>query len=57
MDIRSDQGRNISVRLHENVVLRVEIEAYPPPKVLWSKDGTTINGEKSIVTKQEQETR
>ncbi|KAG7275740.1 hypothetical protein CRUP_009843 [Coryphaenoides rupestris] len=57
VDLRSDQGRNVSARLHENVELRVEIKAYPPPKVLWSKDGTTINGEKSIVTKPEHETR
>ncbi|KAJ3588311.1 hypothetical protein NHX12_011904 [Muraenolepis orangiensis] len=57
VDLRSGHGRNVSARLHENVELRVEIEAYPPPKVLWSKDGTAINGEKTIVTKQERETR
>ncbi|CAL8355137.1 unnamed protein product [Merluccius merluccius] len=57
VDLRPGHGRNVSARLQENVELRVEIEAYPPPRVLWSKDGIAINDKKAITTKQEHETR
>lgn len=57
MDLRPAQRRNVSARLHENVELRVEIEAYPPPQVRWSKDSATIKGDKTIITRQEHETR
>lgn len=49
------QKQNISAKLQENVELRVEIEAYPPPQVRWSKDGTMIKGDKTITTRQEHE--
>ncbi|XP_045886877.1 platelet-derived growth factor receptor beta isoform X2 [Micropterus dolomieu] len=49
------QQQNISAKLQENVELRVKIEAYPPPQVHWSKDGTTIKGDKTITTRQEHE--
>ncbi|KAI5100689.1 platelet-derived growth factor receptor beta isoform X1, partial [Silurus meridionalis] len=48
---------NVSALPHENVELRVEIEAYPKPHIRWSKDGATINGDKVISMRQEQETR
>ncbi|KAM9795325.1 platelet-derived growth factor receptor beta [Neosynchiropus ocellatus] len=51
------QQLNISARLQENVKLRVQIEAYPPPQVRWSKDGTAIKGDKIITTGQEHEIR
>ncbi|KAK2849202.1 hypothetical protein Q5P01_009036 [Channa striata] len=57
VDVKPDQPQNISAKLQENVELRVEIEAYPPPQVRWSKDGTSIKGDKTIVTRQEQEIR
>ncbi|XP_076021053.1 platelet-derived growth factor receptor beta [Genypterus blacodes] len=57
VDLRPAERRNVSARLHENVELRVEMEAYPPPQVRWSKDSATIKGDKTIVTRQEQETR
>lgn len=56
MDVKPAHQQNISAKLQENVELRVEIEAYPPPRVRWSKDGTTIKGDKTI-TRQEQEIR
>ncbi|XP_026213814.1 platelet-derived growth factor receptor beta [Anabas testudineus] len=52
---RPAHQQNISAKLQENVELRVEIEAYPPPQVSWSKDGTTIKGDKTIITRQDQE--
>ncbi|XP_041653057.1 platelet-derived growth factor receptor beta [Cheilinus undulatus] len=55
VNLRSAQKQNISARLQENVELRVEIEAYPPPQVRWSKDDATIKGDKIIMTRQEQE--
>ncbi|XP_068596390.1 platelet-derived growth factor receptor beta [Brachionichthys hirsutus] len=57
VDVKSAQKRNISAKLQENVELRVEIEAYPPPQVHWSKDGAAIKGDKTITTRQEQEIR
>uniref|UniRef100_A0A665TS58 receptor protein-tyrosine kinase n=1 Tax=Echeneis naucrates TaxID=173247 RepID=A0A665TS58_ECHNA len=44
-------------QVQENVELRVEIEAYPPPQVRWSKDGATIKGDKTITIRQEHEIR
>ncbi|XP_073676069.1 platelet-derived growth factor receptor beta [Garra rufa] len=35
---------NVSAQLGENVELKVEIEAYPKPTVLWKKDGAAIKG-------------
>lgn len=57
VDVKSAQKRNISSRLQENAKLTVEFDAYPPPQVRWSKDGAAITGDKTIVTRQEQETR
>lgn len=57
VDVKAARKQNISARLQENVELRVEIEAYPPPQVRWSKDGATIKGHKPITTRQEHEIR
>lgn len=57
VDIKPPQQRNISVKLQENVELRVAMEAYPPPQVYWTKDGATIEGDKIINTRQEHEIR
>lgn len=57
VDVKAAQKQNISAKLQENVELRVEIEAYPPPQVRWSKDGTAIKGDKTISTRQEHEIR
>nr|XP_020500973.1 platelet-derived growth factor receptor beta [Labrus bergylta]XP_020500974.1 platelet-derived growth factor receptor beta [Labrus bergylta] len=57
VDLRPAQKQNTSAKLQENVELRVEIEAYPPPEVRWSKDGATIKGDKTITTRQEHEIR
>ncbi|XP_062281892.1 platelet-derived growth factor receptor beta [Scomber scombrus] len=57
VDIRPAQRQNISAKVQENVELRVEIEAYPPPRVNWSKDGTIIKGDKIIRTRQDNEIR
>ncbi|XP_073342514.1 platelet-derived growth factor receptor beta [Pagrus major] len=55
--VKAAQKQNISAKLQENVELRVEIEAYPSPQVHWSKDGTAIKGDKTIITRQEHEIR
>ncbi|XP_023251938.1 platelet-derived growth factor receptor beta [Seriola lalandi dorsalis] len=57
VDVKTAQQQNISAKLQENVELRVEIEAYPPPQVRWSKDGATIKGDKTIPTRDEHEIR
>ncbi|XP_041710466.1 platelet-derived growth factor receptor beta-like isoform X1 [Coregonus clupeaformis] len=57
VELRSVQERNISAQLHQNVELRVEIEAYPPPRVRWTKDDATVNGDNTVITRQEHETR
>uniref|UniRef100_A0A8C7M5Q1 receptor protein-tyrosine kinase n=1 Tax=Oncorhynchus kisutch TaxID=8019 RepID=A0A8C7M5Q1_ONCKI len=45
VELRTIQDRNVSAQLHQNVELRVEIEAYPPPRVRWTKDDATVNGD------------
>uniref|UniRef100_A0AAQ5Y6V7 receptor protein-tyrosine kinase n=1 Tax=Amphiprion ocellaris TaxID=80972 RepID=A0AAQ5Y6V7_AMPOC len=57
VDVKPAQHQNISAKLQENVELRVEIEAYPPPRIRWTKDGTTIKGDKIIAIRQEHEIR
>lgn len=57
VDVKPARNQNISAKLQENVELRVEIEAYPPPRIRWTKDGATIKGDKTIAIRQEQETR
>lgn len=57
VDVKPAQKQNISAKLQENVELRVEIEAYPPPQVRWSKDGATVKGDKTIITRKEHEIR
>ncbi|XP_027020976.2 platelet-derived growth factor receptor beta isoform X1 [Tachysurus fulvidraco] len=56
VDLSSFLSPNISALLHENVELRVEVEAYPKPQIHWTKDGAMINGDNIISTRQEQET-
>ncbi|XP_033829496.1 platelet-derived growth factor receptor beta [Periophthalmus magnuspinnatus] len=57
VNVRPAQQLNISAKLQENVELRVEIEAYPAPQVHWRKGGSAIRGDKTIITRQEQEIR
>lgn len=57
VSLRPAQQLNISAKLQENVELRVDIEAYPPPRVYWRKDGSPVRGDKTIITQQEQEIR
>lgn len=57
VSLKPAQRLNISAKLQENVELRVDIEAYPPPRVYWRKDGSTVRGDKTIVIRQEQEIR
>uniref|UniRef100_A0A3B4YXK0 receptor protein-tyrosine kinase n=1 Tax=Stegastes partitus TaxID=144197 RepID=A0A3B4YXK0_9TELE len=57
VDVKPAQHQNISAKLQENVELRVEIEAYPPPQIRWTKDGATIRGDKTIAVRQEHEIR
>ncbi|XP_026774720.2 platelet-derived growth factor receptor beta isoform X2 [Pangasianodon hypophthalmus] len=57
VELSSFLNPNVSALLHENVELRVEVEAYPKPHIRWSKDGAMINGDNVINTRQEQETR
>ncbi|XP_029367799.1 platelet-derived growth factor receptor beta isoform X2 [Echeneis naucrates] len=57
VDVKPSQQQSISAQVQENVELRVEIEAYPPPQVRWSKDGATIKGDKTITIRQEHEIR
>uniref|UniRef100_A0A8C7PCQ2 receptor protein-tyrosine kinase n=1 Tax=Oncorhynchus mykiss TaxID=8022 RepID=A0A8C7PCQ2_ONCMY len=45
VELRSVQERNVSAQLHQNVELRVEIESYPAPRVRWTKDNATVNGD------------
>lgn len=55
--VKSAQKPNITAKLQENVELRVEIEAYPPPQIRWKKDGATVKADKSIIIRQEHEIR
>nr|XP_057919429.1 platelet-derived growth factor receptor beta [Doryrhamphus excisus] len=55
--IRPTEDQKISALLQKNVELRVDMDAYPPPRVTWSKDGTAINGDKTITNRQEHEIR
>uniref|UniRef100_A0AAY4B6V7 receptor protein-tyrosine kinase n=1 Tax=Denticeps clupeoides TaxID=299321 RepID=A0AAY4B6V7_9TELE len=49
---------NISAHLHETVELRVPIEAYPAPKVVWTKDGNNLTGDTvTVQTRRIHETR
>uniref|UniRef100_A0A8C7KVE9 receptor protein-tyrosine kinase n=1 Tax=Oncorhynchus kisutch TaxID=8019 RepID=A0A8C7KVE9_ONCKI len=57
VELRSVQERNVSAQLHQNVELRVEIESYPAPRVRWTKDNATVNGDNTDITRQEHETR
>ncbi|XP_032410129.1 LOW QUALITY PROTEIN: platelet-derived growth factor receptor beta [Xiphophorus hellerii] len=57
VEVKPAQWQNISAKLQENVELRVDIEAYPPPQVRWTKDGTTIRGDKAITVRQDHEIR
>uniref|UniRef100_A0A8C6M191 receptor protein-tyrosine kinase n=1 Tax=Nothobranchius furzeri TaxID=105023 RepID=A0A8C6M191_NOTFU len=57
VDMKPMQHQRISAKLQENVELRVDIEAYPPPQILWTKDGTAIKGDTAILSRQEHEIR
>ncbi|XP_008418392.1 platelet-derived growth factor receptor beta [Poecilia reticulata] len=57
VEVKPAQRQNISAKLQENVELRVDIEAYPPPQVRWTKDGTTIRGDKAITIRPDHEIR
>ncbi|KAM8908972.1 platelet-derived growth factor receptor beta isoform 3-T4 [Spinachia spinachia] len=53
VDVKTAQKNNISAKLQENVELRVEIEAYPPPQVRWSKEGVLIKKDRTITTRRD----
>ncbi|CAG06278.1 unnamed protein product, partial [Tetraodon nigroviridis] len=55
--VKSTQKQNITAKHQENVELRVEMEAYPPPQILWKKDGATVKADRTIVIRQEHEIR
>ncbi|KAL6473986.1 hypothetical protein MHYP_G00175470 [Metynnis hypsauchen] len=55
--LSSFMGPNVSAQLHENIKLRVKVEAYPKPLIRWTKDGAIIKGDSIINTSQEHETR
>uniref|UniRef100_H2T1W6 Platelet-derived growth factor receptor beta n=2 Tax=Takifugu rubripes TaxID=31033 RepID=H2T1W6_TAKRU len=55
--VKSTKKQNITAELQENVELRVEIEAYPPPQIRWKKDGAPVRGDKTIIIRQEHEIR
>lgn len=57
VDVKAAQRQNVTAKLQENVKLRVEFDAYPPPQIRWSKDGATIKGDKTIMTRQDHEIR
>ncbi|CAN9514948.1 unnamed protein product [Ophioblennius macclurei] len=57
VDLKPSQLQNISAMLQENVELRVEIEAYPPPQVHWTKDGKVIKTDRTIIFRKEHEIR
>lgn len=44
---------NVSALLHESVELQVQIEAYPKPQVVWSKDNATLGGDTMAVRTRE----
>ncbi|CAB1315890.1 unnamed protein product, partial [Coregonus sp. 'balchen'] len=50
-------NHNVSALQFESIELTVQIEAYPKPQVLWTRDNTTLTGETvSMVTRQVHET-
>ncbi|KAJ8015321.1 hypothetical protein DPEC_G00024910 [Dallia pectoralis] len=55
--LSSSQRGNVSAQLYQNVELKVEIQAYPKPRVYWTKDNASVYGDKTIITRQEHETR
>lgn len=57
MAVKSAQKQNITAKLQENVELRMEIEAYPPPQIRWKKDGAIVRADKTIIIRQEHEIR
>lgn len=57
VDVKAALRQNITAKLQENVALRVEFDAYPPPLIRWSKDGATIKDDKTIMTRQDHEIR
>uniref|UniRef100_A0AAY4B6X6 receptor protein-tyrosine kinase n=1 Tax=Denticeps clupeoides TaxID=299321 RepID=A0AAY4B6X6_9TELE len=58
VELDSYSEMNISAHLHETVELRVPIEAYPAPKVVWTKDGNNLTGDTvTVQTRRIHETR
>uniref|UniRef100_A0A673GHS7 receptor protein-tyrosine kinase n=1 Tax=Sinocyclocheilus rhinocerous TaxID=307959 RepID=A0A673GHS7_9TELE len=60
--LSSHLDRNVSALLGENVELKVKIEAYPKPTVLWTKDGahldlTLLNWNSTLLQKPRYEIR
>ncbi|KAM4620445.1 platelet-derived growth factor receptor beta-like isoform 2-T2 [Polymixia lowei] len=41
---------DVSCLLHQNLELRVDIQAHPPPTVVWTRDNHTVSMETSPVT-------
>ncbi|KAK6305688.1 hypothetical protein J4Q44_G00244680 [Coregonus suidteri] len=53
VDLEPSVSTNVSAMQYESIELTVQIEAYPKPQVLWTRDNTTLAGDTvSIDTKQ-----
>ncbi|KAJ8337584.1 hypothetical protein SKAU_G00365500 [Synaphobranchus kaupii] len=58
VELSSAHSENISAQLHESIAIRVQIEAYPKPKMRWTKDHGALRGDTiSIETRQLDEIR
>uniref|UniRef100_A0A674D1Z3 receptor protein-tyrosine kinase n=1 Tax=Salmo trutta TaxID=8032 RepID=A0A674D1Z3_SALTR len=57
VDLEPSINTNVSALQYQSVELKVQIEAYPKPQVLWTRDNTTLTGETvSMDTRQVHET-
>ncbi|XP_055798809.1 platelet-derived growth factor receptor beta-like [Salvelinus fontinalis] len=57
VDLEPSIDANVSALQYQSVELTVQIEAYPKPQVLWTRDNTTLTGETvSMDTRQVHET-
>uniref|UniRef100_A0A8C8FGV9 receptor protein-tyrosine kinase n=1 Tax=Oncorhynchus tshawytscha TaxID=74940 RepID=A0A8C8FGV9_ONCTS len=57
VDLEPSINTNVSALQYQSVALTVQIEAFPKPQVLWTRDNTTLTGETvSIDTREVHET-
>uniref|UniRef100_A0A8C7V2P5 receptor protein-tyrosine kinase n=1 Tax=Oncorhynchus mykiss TaxID=8022 RepID=A0A8C7V2P5_ONCMY len=58
VDLEPSINTNVSALQYQSVTLTVQIEAFPKPQVLWTRDNNTLTGETvSIDTREVHETR